>query len=314
LELRNIGRSGLRASVIGIGASNFGGRIADDVASRIIDTAVDLGVNFVDTADVYGGRGGSEDALGRFLGARRKDVVLASKFGSAMDDLPWNKGNSRRVIMAAIEGSLRRLRTDWVDLYYVHWPDVLTPIEETLRATGDLVRQGKVRYVAHSNFSVKQTLDAAYVAKVYGLSPCIASQCEYSLLARQVERELIPACLDCGVGFIPYQPLANGMLAGRYKRGEAPATGSRLAQVPRWAAQFLTDANFAVVERIEKFCADRGYAIADVALNWLLAKPGVASVIAGVSTPEQLQMNVAALKMRLSPDDVAELDRISARP
>jgi aryl-alcohol dehydrogenase-like predicted oxidoreductase len=316
LEFRSIGHSGLRVSAVGVGASNFGGRMPDDAARQVVDKAFDLGVNFFDTADAYGASGGSgagaaEMVLGDCLVGRRKDIVLASKFGRIMQPNGKVMGNSRRSIMLALEASLRRLRTDWIDLYYIHWPDPLVPREETLRALDDLVRQGKIRHVAHSNFSAWETADVAWLAEHHGYSPCIAAQAPYSLLDRSPERELIPALRQFGVGFIPYWPLASGLLSGRYKRGERPAAGSRFDKMKKWADLFLTESNFDIVERLDDFCKARGRTLIELAMSWLLAQPVVSSVIAGVSTGEQLAANVAAIGWHLAPDELTEVDRIT---
>lgn len=291
--------------------------MSDAAAEQVIDKAFDLGITFFDTADIYGrtasgGKAGDGEAvLGKFLGARRKDIVLASKFGQVPDAAGRRSGNSRRAIIEAVEASLRRLRTDWLDLYYIHWPDPLTPLEETLRAMDDLIRQGKVRYPAHSNFPAWQAAEASWLARQHNLNPCVACQCEYSLLGRDAERELIPALTAHGVGLVPYWPLASGLLSGRYRRGEPPAEGSRFTKMRSWADRFLTEANFQVVERLEAFCAERGHALIELAFNWLLAQPAVSSVIAGVSSAEQLESNVAAVGWRLDVAELAEIDRIT---
>lgn len=312
METRNLGRSGLKVSLVGLGCNNFGMR-ADLAQSRsVIDRAIDRGVTLFDTADGYGNRGGSERILGEVLGARRKDIVLATKFAYPMDDDGRLKGASRRYIMSAVEASLERLRTDWIDLYQLHKPDPDTPIEETLRALDDLVAQGKVRYVGCSNLSAWKVADAAWTARHYGLAPFVSAQDEYSLLVRDHERELIPALEAFGIGLLPYYPLASGLLTGKYRRGAALPEGSRLAVSKRWADQFLTERNWTIVEALERFCRDRGRGLVDLAFSWLASRKPVASIIAGATKPEQVDVNVAAASWTLTADELAEVDRISA--
>ena len=312
MEQRNLGRSGLRVSVVGLGCNNFGGRIDLEASRRVVHKALDLGITLFDTADIYGERGGSETCLGQILGDRRKDIVLATKFGMPMDTAETLKGGSRRYIMAAVEASLRRLRTDWIDLYQLHRPDPLTPIEETLRALDDLVRQGKVRYVGCSNLAGWQAVEAQWTAKHLGLNAFVSCQDEYSLVVRGIERDLLPAMQTHGLGLLPFFPLASGLLTGKYRRDAPPPAGTRLANTQRLADRYLTDANWQVVERLAPFCAARGHSLLELAFSWLAARPQVASVIAGATKPEQIEQNVAAAGWRLGPDDLAEIDRLSA--
>lgn len=312
VEQRNLGRSGLRVSVVGLGCNNFGGRIDLEASRRVVHKALDLGVTLFDTADIYGERGGSETCLGQILGDRRKDIVLATKFGMPMDAAETLKGGSRRYIMAAVEASLRRLRTDWIDLYQLHRPDPLTPIEETLRALDDLVRQGKVRYVGCSNLAGWQVVEAQWTAKHLGLNAFVSCQDEYSLVVRGIERDLLPAMQAYGLGLLPFFPLASGLLSGKYQRNAPLPTGTRLANTQRLADRYLTDANWQVVERLAPFCAARGHSLLELAFSWLAARPQVASVIAGATKPEQIEQNVAAAGWRLGPEDLAEIDRLSA--
>ena len=244
MELRNLGRSGLRVSAVGLGCNNFGGRIDLEASRRVVHRALDLGVTLLDTADIYGNRGGSEEALGAILGERRKDVVLATKFANAMDEAGVLKGGSRRYIVSAVEASLRRLKTDWIDLYQMHVPDPLTPIEETLRALDDLVRQGKVRYLGNSNFAGWQIVEAEWTSRQAGLERFVSVQDEYSLLAREVEKEVVPAAQAYGLGFLPFFPLASGLLTGKYKRGEPLPAGTRFAGGPNYVKRWMTDENF----------------------------------------------------------------------
>jgi aryl-alcohol dehydrogenase-like predicted oxidoreductase len=312
MQFRNLGTSGLRVSVIGLGCNNFGGRIALSASRLVVDKALDCGVTFFDTADIYGNAGGSEAILGEILGARRQDIVLATKFGMVMDEERRLKGASRRYIMRAVEDSLRRLRTDWIDLYQLHETDPLTPIEETLRALDDLIRQGKVRYVGCSNLPAWQVVEAQWTSKSLGLNAFVSSQDEYSLLVRGIERELVPAAEAYGLGIIPYFPLASGLLSGKYKPDAPLPAGTRLAGTQRLADRYLTDENWAKVERLERFCAERGRTLLELAFAWLLARPQVASVIAGATKPEQVEQNVAAAAWVLSADDLAAVDKVLA--
>jgi aryl-alcohol dehydrogenase-like predicted oxidoreductase len=312
METRNLGGSGLKVSLVGLGCNNFGVRLDRAQSAAVIDRAIDRGITLFDTADSYGGRGGSERILGEVLGGRRQDIVLATKFGNAMDDAGVLKGGSRRYLMRAVEASLVRLRTDWIDLYQLHKPDPDTPIEETLRALDDLVRQGKVRYVGCSNLAAWSVADAAWTARHLGLPQFVCAQDEYSLLAREAERELIPALHAFGMGLLPYYPLASGLLTGKYRRDTPLPEGSRLANSATWAAKFLTPRNWDVVEGLEAFCRSRGRSLVDLAFAWLAAREPVASIIAGATAPQQIDVNVGAVGWKLGPDELAEIDRIAA--
>jgi aryl-alcohol dehydrogenase-like predicted oxidoreductase len=311
MQVRNLGRSGLRVSVVGIGCNNFGGRIDLEASRKVVHRALDLGITLFDTADTYGERGGSEEALGAILGDRRKDIVLASKFGSPMDDAGVLKGGSRRYIVRAVEASLTRLRTDWIDLYQIHRPDPLTPIEETLRALDDLVAQGKVRYVGSSNFAGWQIVEAEWTARHLGLERFVSAQDEYSLLVRDVEEEIVPAIKAYGIGFLPYFPLASGLLTGKYKRGEPLPEGSRFAGGPNFVKRWMTEENLTRVGELGAFAEARGHTMLELAFSWLASRPFVSSVIAGATKPEQVEKNVAAAGWALSPEEMAEIDRIS---
>jgi aryl-alcohol dehydrogenase-like predicted oxidoreductase len=309
MEHRNLGSSGLLVSAIGLGCNNFGGRIDAAQTRAVIHAALDHGITLFDTADRYN-LGASETLIGEILGNRRQDIVLASKFGMAMDPEGRLSGGSRRYIMRAVEDSLRRLRTDWIDLYQLHRPDPRTPIEETLRALEDLIRQGKVRYIGCSNLAGWQMMQAHMVARLMGLSGFVCCQDEYSLLVRGIERELIPAAQACDLGLLPYFPLASGLLTGKYRGNGAP-TGSRLTTTANLADRFITPANLAVVEQLSAFCAAHGRSLTELAFSWLLARRPVASVIAGATSPEQVAQNVAAGGWVLSAAELAELDQIA---
>jgi aryl-alcohol dehydrogenase-like predicted oxidoreductase len=311
MEFRNLGRSGLRVSLVGLGCNNFGGRIDLDATRRVVHRALDLGITLIDTADSYGNRGGSETMLGEVLGDRRKDVVLATKFSQPMDDAQKLKGASRGYIMYAVEASLRRLKTDWIDLYQQHLPDPLTPIEETLRALDDLTRQGKVRYIGCSNLPAWQVTEAVWTSRLHDLNAFASAQDEYSLLARDAERELLPALNAHGLGFLPFFPLAGGLLTGKYKRGQPMPEKSRLTYVKASADRFLTARNWTQIEQLEAFCAQRDRSLLELAFSWLASRAPVSSIIAGATRPEQLDANVKAVGWKLAQDELAELDRIS---
>jgi len=308
VKTRNLGRSGLQVSLVGLGCNNFGMACDLDASRAVVHQALDLGITLFDTADVYGGSGGSETILGQILGPRRKDIVLATKFGMPMDQAGILQGASRRYIFSAVEASLSRLKTDWIDLYQVHRPDPLTPLEETLRALDDLVRQGKVRYIGCSNHPAWQVVEAQWIARERDASAFISCQDEYSLLVRDAERELLPAMEAHGLGLLPYFPLACGLLSGKYNRQHMPE-GGRLAKVARLAQRYLTEDNWRVVESLEEFCAGRGHTLLELAFSWLAARPCVSSVIAGATKATQVEQNVKAVEWQLTPDELAEVDR-----
>jgi aryl-alcohol dehydrogenase-like predicted oxidoreductase len=313
MEFRNLGRSGLRVSLVGLGCNNFGGRIDLEASRKVVHKALDLGITLLDTADVYGNRGGSETCLGEILGPRRKDVILATKFAMPMDEAGTLKGASRGYIVSAVEASLKRLKTDWIDLYQQHRPDPSTPIEETLRALDDLVRAGKVRYLGCSNLVAWQVVEAAWTARDARLDAFVCAQDEYSLVVRDAERELLPALNAYGLGLLPYFPLGSGLLTGKYKRNAPRPEGARLSYVQNLADRYFTDANWTIVERLEAFCAARGRTLLELAFSWLAAKAPVSSVIAGATKPEQLDQNVKAAGWKLTPEEIAEVDKLSAK-
>lgn len=310
MEIRNLGTSGLRVSAVGLGCNNFGVRLDRDASRAVIDAAIDAGITLFDTADMYGGRGGSETAMGEILGTRRKDIVLATKFGMAMDDEGVKKGASRRYIMQAVEASLTRLKTDWIDLYQLHRPDPLTPIEETLRALEDLVRDGKVRYIGCSNLPAWQVVEAHWTAMTTGAFPFVSCQDEYSLVVRDIEKELIPAAQQYGMGLLPFFPLACGLLTGKYKKGEAMPEGARITKEQRHADRYLTERNWQIVEGLRAYAEERGHTLLELAFSWLARREPVSSVIAGATKPEQVRQNVAAVGWDLTDEDMAAIDRI----
>jgi aryl-alcohol dehydrogenase-like predicted oxidoreductase len=313
MECARLGRSGLQVSVVGLGCNNFGWRCDAEQTRAVVERALEEGVTLFDTADMYGNRGGSEELLGKALGSRRHQVVVATKFGAPMGDGPYEHGASRRYIHRAVEASLRRLGTDYIDLYQIHFPDSSTPQEETLGALDDLVRTGKVRYIGCSNFAGWQLADAQWISRAGGLASYVSAQNLYNLLDRRIERELVPACRHFEVSVLPYFPLASGLLTGKYRRGAEPPEGSRLATVGRMAEQALTDANFDRVEALERYARERGRGLLDLAMGWLAAQPHVASVISGATRPDQVTANVRASEWKLGADELAEVDALARR-
>lgn len=310
MKHRKLGKSELQVSVVGLGCNNFGFVANMDVeASRkVIDKAIEVGVNFFDTSDSYGT---SEEIMGEVLGERRKKIVLATKVGAKQSPEGQKSGVSRKYILAEVEESLRRLRTDWIDLYQIHYPDPKTPIEETLRALDDLVKQGKVRYIGCSNFSAAQLNEAQQTATEKKLTSLVSSQDEYSLVARGIEREMLPAIGRHGMGELPYFPLASGLLTGKYTMGQPAPSGTRLANKQALADKYHTAANQEKAARLEQFATRRGHTLLELAFSWLVARPAVASVIAGATKPEQIEKNAKAAGWELNAEELAEVDRIS---
>jgi aryl-alcohol dehydrogenase-like predicted oxidoreductase len=313
VEYRNLGRSGLQVSVVGLGCNNFGMRCDFDQSEKVVNAAIDAGITLFDTADVYGGQGKSEEFLGRILKGKRDSVVVATKWGMKMGEGPHKSGGSRKYIMAAVEDSLRRLQTDYVDLYQFHRPDPTTPIDETLRALDDLVSSGKVRYIGHSNFAGWQAAEAHFVAQKGNYTPFISAQNEYNLLERRIEGELVPACNAYGLSVLPFFPLASGFLTGKYRQGQDLPAGTRLANAGPMAARVLTDKNYEMLNKLEAFAEARGKTMLDLAIGWLGSLSHVGSVIAGATKPEQIAQNVAAGNWRLTQEEIAEVDAISKR-
>jgi aryl-alcohol dehydrogenase-like predicted oxidoreductase len=307
LPTRPLGSSGIAASIVGLGCNNFGRR-ADLAATRaVVDASLEEGVTFFDTADIYG-RGMSEEYLGEVLQGRRDEVVLATKFGMDMGDGRGPRG-SRQYVLDAIDASLARLRTDVVDYYWYHRPDGVTPIRETLEALHELVKAGKVRAIGASNFDADQLREAAAVAEEHGLTPFTAVQNEYSLLVRDAERDVLPACEELGIAFVPFFPLASGLLTGKYRRGEPAPSGTRLSG----RDEIATPEQFGLLEAVQGYADERGVPMTDVAIGALLAQDAVASVIAGATRPEQVRANAAAGRWAPTEDDLAALrDVLSA--
>ncbi|HEV7956102.1 MAG: aldo/keto reductase [Microbacteriaceae bacterium] len=317
IRYRNLGRSGLVVSTIGLGCNNFGrARTATETQTgtdAVIHAAIDAGVTLFDTADIYGAqRGLSETLMGNSLRGRRGDIVLATKFGMDMagsNGPDWGARGSRRYIRIAVEASLRRLRTDWIDLYQLHQPDPLTPIAETLATLDDLITEGKVRYIGHSNLAGWQIAEAEYVAQLHGHAQFISAQDEYSLLVRDVEKEVLPAVREYGLGFLPYFPLYNGLFTGKFNRGGGPNDSRIMHTRPH----LLDNAPWDLIESYERFCAERGVTMLEATFGWLLAQPGLTSVIAGATRPEQILQNAqAASAWEPSAAEIAKISEIFA--
>ena len=301
MEYRQLGSSGLRVSAIGLGTNQFGGKVDQAGVDAIIGQLLELGLNFVDTADVYT-QGRSEDTLGIALQGRRQNVIVATKGMNATGPGPNDYGMSRYHLINAVDASLRRLRTDYIDLYQIHKWDSTTPIEETLRALDDLVHSGKVRYVGASNFAAWQLARANLLAELRGWTPFVTTQPHYHMLERTIEAELVPYCEAYGVGILPYFPLAGGFLTGKYERGKAAPKGSRGENNP-YVQKYMTDANFGKLEQLTGWASEHERSMGDLAFAWLLAQPRVSSVIAGATSPEQLTRNAAAAEWKLSAED-----------
>ena len=311
MEFRNLGDSGLKISLAGLGCNNFGMRCDAEQSRAVVHRALDEGITFFDTADIYGNRGGSEEMLGRALGSRRREVIVASKFGMPMGDGPCLRGASRRYIVAAAEASLKRLGTDYIDVYQLHQPDPDTPQEETLAALDNLVRAGKVRYLGNSNFSGWQVADADWISRTRGIARYVSAQNQYNLLDRRIERDLLPACKKFGLGMLPYFPLASGFLTGKYRRGSDLPEGTRLALMRPMAKQVLTNQNFTILEALQNFAGKREHTLVELAMSWLACQPTVSSVIAGATRPEQVTENVKACGWKLDADEMREVDTIT---
>ena len=317
LEYRSLGRSGLRVSAVGLGGNNFGrpgtATETQEGTDAVVSAALEAGVNFIDTADIYGAEYGlSETLLGESLRGRRDEVVIATKFGHASLPSPlpsWGARGSRRYIRLAVEGSLQRLQTDWIDLYQLHTPDPETPIDETIAALDELVRAGKVRYLGHSNLSGWQVAEAELVARELGATRFVSAQNEYNLLSRAVEAEVLPAVRHFGLGFLPFFPLQNGLLTGKFSRSEQPAD----TRIVRQRRHILENAPWDVLDRYRDFAEARGITMLEATFGWLLAQPALASVIAGTTRPDQIRQNAAAgSAWRPSTGEVAEISELFA--
>ncbi len=322
MKYRNLGRSGLKVSEVGLGTLEFGRRLSEKESISIMDHALDMGINFIDTADVYND-GRAEEYVGRAIKGKRSRVIIATKFGIATGEAPNDYGGSRAHIIEAINNSLKRLATDYVDVYYLHWPDPTTPIEETLRTLDILMRSGKIRYAACSNLNAWQLCDALWISKVNNLESFAAVQTRYNLLNRSIETELVPCCEKFGVGVIPWSPLAEGFLTGKYQRGKPLPQGTRLSSSsaappprrslpgmtanPAMFAPIISDINYDKIEKLQIFASERNRSLGELAISWLLSHPWLSSVIAGATSSEQVSANVAAAGWRLTEDEKTEL-------
>ncbi len=309
MEMRHLGNSGLEVSVIGLGCNNFGRRLDEKQTATVVSAAVDAGITLFDTADLYGENGTSETYLGKALKGHRDQVVIATKFGGPMGQLPMQKGGSRQHIFQAVEDSLRRLNTDYIDLYQMHFPDLNTPLEETMRARDDLVRQGKVRYLGHSNFSGWMIAHAHHIAVRDALTPFISAQNHYHLLNREVEPDVQPACTKFGLGILPYFPLASGLLTGKYRKGQVHPEGTRLSSGPM-AERILTDINIDKAESLFEWAEARGHTLLELAFSWLAQQPAVSSVIAGATNTDQISANVNAANWVLTSEELEEIEKL----
>ena len=314
MEYRNLGSSNLKVSEIGLGSDTFGRDINEQATIAIINHALDLGINYIDTADVYGWGGRSEKFVGKAIKGKRSQVIIATKFGVAVvENAPQGTSRdglgSRDYVMKAVDASLKRLDTDYIDLYQFHMPDPTTPIEETLQAMNDLVRAGKVRFIGCSNFSAWELCEALWISKVAGLDSFVSVEPRYNLMERSIEEELAPCCQTYNIGVIPWYPLAAGFLTGKYRRGEAIPAGTRFSSNPTMYGRMMTDANFDRLEKLQTFASEHGHSMAELAISWLISRQWVTTVIAGVTKTEQVSANVTAAKWKLTADEMTRLDR-----
>ena len=312
MEQRRLGTSGFTVPLLGLGTNNFGGRSDEAASLKVIDASIDIGANFFDTANIYTGTK-SETIIGKALKGRRDKVILTTKFGMSTGPGPNMQGGSRGHILSELDTSLRRLQTDYLDLYQMHMVDRSTPIEETLRTLDDLVRAGKVRYIGCSNYDAWHLVEALHTSRALNLNAFVSVQPYYNLLRRGIERELAPACEAYDIGIIPYFPLESGFLTGKYRPGEGAPSGTRFDKTPTFQAK-LNEGNFAILDALESFAAERGHTVGELAMAWLAARPQVCSVISGASTPEQVQANAKGLEWKLTAEDLAEIDKIVPAP
>lgn len=309
MKYRKLGASGLEVSETGIGTNNFGGRLDARQSASVVDAALDNGINLFDTANMYS-HGVSEEYLGKALKRRRSEAVVATKFGMLWEDGPNGMGGSRKHIVDSLDGSLKRLGMDYVDLYQIHRQDPTTPIDETLSALDDAIKAGKVRYIGCSNFDAWRIADAMWTSEHYNLARFVSAQPEYSMVVRDIEADVLPACENYGLGILPYFPLAHGLLTGKYRRGQDVPEGTRLALTPAAQEKRLTDQNFDLLEKLDEFVSARGKTLVELAFAWLLSRGPVSSVIAGASNPEQVAQNAAAADWELTTEEVSELDTL----
>jgi aryl-alcohol dehydrogenase-like predicted oxidoreductase len=310
MEYRNLGNSGLIVSALGLGTNNIGRQVDMPTTQAIVDKCLEYGMTYFDTADVYGAeRGKSEEFLGRALKPHRRDVVIATKGSGAMGDGPYWSGASRRYLMDALDASLRRLDTDYIDLYQIHFPDPKTPTEETLRALDDMVRSGKVRYVGCCNYSGLEIADAAAVAAREHLTPFISAQNRYNMIERDVEKDVVPASLEHGLGVVPFYPLLAGLLTGKYRRDHTPE-GTRLTSGIHFYAGILDNADYDLIQRLTDFAEERGHALLELSIGWLASQPAVGTVITGATRVEQIEQNLQSCEWRLTPEELKQVDEL----
>lgn len=310
MEYRKLGKAGLKVSAIGLGTNTFRRRADEATSVAIVNRALDLGVNYIDTADTYD-LGGSEEFVGKAVRGKRSQVIIATKFGKAMGRGPNEKGSSRSYIMREAEASLKRLQTDYIDLYQIHEPDPDTPIEETLRSLDDLVRSGKIRYIGTCNFAAWRLCEALFTTKMHNLNTIVTEQSRYNLLDRKIEAELAPFCQAHGIGIIPWGPLAGGFLTGKYVKGEKISPEWRLAEGGRNYGNLFSETNWDKIARLDNFAARRGHTLGELAIAWLLSKPWIATVIAGAREVDQVAANVAAGAWKLTAEEATEVDAIT---
>jgi len=310
MEYRKLGNSGLKVSAISLGGNTFSRRIDEQTSLNIIHQALSMGINYIDTADTYD-LGGSEKFVGKAIQGKRSEVILATKCGKIFGSEPNARGISRYHILRSVEASLKRLHTDFIDLYQMHEPDSSTPIEETLRALDDLVRSGKIRYIGTSNFAAWQICEALWTSKVHHLNSFVTEQSRYNLLDRAIEKELVPFCREHNIGIIPWGPLAGGFLTGKYRPGEKARVEWRLADGARIYGNVFSTANWSKLAGLEKFAAERDHSVGELAVAWLLAKPWISTVIVGTREVEQVVDHIRAGEWKLSPEEVAAVDALS---
>jgi aryl-alcohol dehydrogenase-like predicted oxidoreductase len=312
MQYSSLGKSGLQVSVVGLGCNNFGRRCDESQTTSIVHAALDSGITFFDTADIYGPSGLSEEYLGKALKGHREEAVIASKFGGPMaDDDPYMRGASRRYIMNAVEASLTRLNTDYIDLYQIHFPDPTTPLEETIRALDDLISMGKIRYMGNSNFAGWQIASSEWIARAIGTNRFISAQNEYSLLNRSIEAEVVPAAIEFGLSLLPYFPLGGGLLTGKYAMGEDGPEGARLTGAASLATRFRNPESTDKVEKLRLLSDNAGRTLLELAMSWLVKRPGVDSIISGATTPNQVRANATATSWILEDTELEMIDQIT---
>lgn len=310
MEYRRLGNSGLKVSEISLGGNVFGKWADESMSIAVINHALEMGINYIDTADMYG-QGRSEELIGKTVKSKRSQFIIATKFGFPMGDGPNESGASRYYIMKAVDASLKRLQTDYIDLYQIHLPDPATPIEETLRALNDLVRTGKVRYIGCSNFAAWQLCEALWLSKVNNLHSFVTVQPRYNLLERQIETELVPCCQAYNIGVIPWGPLVGGFLTGKYRKGQEAPAGVRLSVPYPLYDNIFTEENWNKLSKLETFATEHGHKVGELAIAWLLAKPWISTVIVGARNLEQVSTNVTATEWKLTAEEAAAVDAIS---